>query len=182
MFNQFLLMFRFFKRFTEIMKMKSPKSRSTQESQRADQGLLTQASAKNKRLAEQMSRRSGLDASEQTVSVKNRLGAAQVPTKSRLGVAPRVSSGFRGGRGGAASRIGSTSWTRGGTRGRGGGGFQRGGMNRGGRRNFQGDRRGRGATRGGRGAMTSSKVSKEDLDTELDSYMKVGKKVDEISW
>ena len=178
----------FVNRFTEIMKMKSPKSSSRQDT-RASQSQMAQASAKNKRLAEQMSRRTGLDneQSGQAANVKSRLGVAS--PKSRLGAVPRLGRS-RGQRGGTLSRIGSPRWSSqlGGSRGRGGGGASRGGS-RGFRRNSQGGVRGnargraggRGRGRGGRGGSGQSKVSKEDLDSELDSYMNVGRK-DDLSW
>ena len=168
--------------------MKSPKSSSTQQP-RAGQAQMAQASSKNKRLAEQMSRRTGLDDSQSVpaADVKSRLGA--LPTKSRLGPVPREGRG-RGLRGGSsmASRTGPSRWSsqRGGARGRGGGGSR--GGNRGNRRNLliRGRGRGRGGRgggrgRGGRGGAMPSKVSREALDNELDSYMNVGKK-DDASW
>ena len=167
--------------------MKSPKGSSVQQI-RAGHAQTTHASAKNKRLAEQMSRRTGLDAEpqqKQAGSIKNRLGLS---TKARLGAVPRgrgrgtrASSRGRGissqrlgfsPRGGRGSRARGTRGSRGGSfRGsRGTGrGYQSGGRGRG-----RGGFRGRG--RGSRGGQAGGKPSKEALDSELDSYMSVGKK------
>eukprot|EP00112_Aurelia_sp_Birch-Aquarium-sp1_P020179 Seg514.5 transcript_id=Seg514.5/GoldUCD/mRNA.D3Y31 product="Chromatin target of PRMT1 protein" protein_id=Seg514.5/GoldUCD/D3Y31 len=175
-------------RFTDIMKMKSPKGSSVQHI-RTERAQTNQASAKNKRLAEQMSRRTGLDADpqqKQVGSIKNRLGLS---TKARLGAVPRgrgrgtrgisrgrgtssQRSGFSPTRGGRGSRARGTRGSRGGSfRGsRGTGrGYQSGGRGRG-----RGGFRGRG--RGSRGGQTGGKPSREALDSELDSYMSVGKK------
>ena len=165
------------------MKMKSPKG-STVQQIRAGHAQTTQASAKNKRLAEQMSRRTGLDAEpqqRQTGNIKNRLGLS---TKARLGVVPRGRG--RGARG--ISRAGTSNQRLGfsprggrgsrgrGTRGSRGGSFRgsRGAGRGGGRGRGRGGFRGRG--RGSRGGQTGGKPSKEALDSELDSYMSVGKK------
>eukprot|EP00794_Sanderia_malayensis_P002470 gene2470-2844_t len=88
-------------RFSDIMKMKaSPKMQVQLKSPKAEQTKLAQASAKNKRLAEQMARRStnaiepdddpsSSDATKITAtkSIKSRLGAVKkLPTKARLGI------------------------------------------------------------------------------------------------
>ena len=177
---------------------------TTAQSIRTGQAQISQASARNKRLAEQMSRRGTPTVPEPTPTpaagnIKNRLGLSTVSTKSRLGQAPRGASnrspGFTGGRGrgqmGASASRGFVARGRLPQR----GGAQRGGAQRGGAQRGQGfssrgirgagrgrQSVGRGSTRsrgrGARGGGAGSQVSRQDLDSQLDSYMNVGKKSD----
>ena len=160
------------------------------------------ASVKNRRLAAQMTKRMGIEeASLPKGTVKSRL---TIPIANRLGtkrggqVRGRGGIRTRGQRGGGVT----TRFQRGGgqTRGRGGStnrgrGTARGGRtNRGGRGALRGGRggqttRGRGrptnqqgkaGTRGGRGrgrGTNKKPLTKEQLDTELDTYMSKTKSV-----
>ena len=156
------------------------------------------ASIKNRRLAAQMTKRLGVEEAAKG-TVKSRLS---IPVTNRLGtkrggqVRGRGGVRMRGQRGGGVT----TRFQRGGgqTRGRGGlanrgRGTARGSRtNRGGRGNLRGGRggqttRGRGRptnqqgnTRGGRGrgrGINKKPLTKEQLDTELDSYMSKTKSV-----
>ena len=175
-------------RFTEMMRNKT--SASTRSMARDEMTNQARASAKNRRLAEQMSRRTGGQAvmdkieRESKIDIRDRLSKSQ-DIKSRLGTPNR---------GNVRNRLGST---RGNIRGR--GNIPRGqrgvfGNNRGrvsqrgsGRGSFRGSRsirnqsgrgrgrgRGRGfrrGNRGGRGGRGGGRFSRSDLDHELESYM-----------
>ncbi len=188
-------------RFGDIMKMRASPKQSTIKSPKTEQAILAQASAKNKRLAEQMARRSGIEpeevsTAEKPTSVKNRLGATKtIPTKARLGTpavnrlgAPR-GVGVRG-RGGNLRGANKTrgfsprgrslqnTFNRGRRQSWSGRTETRGGGGGGGRGRGAGRGAGRGGGRGGgrgAGANRVSKATREDLDKELDSYMGVKK-------
>lgn len=163
------------------------------------------ASIKNRRLAAQMTKRMGIeDTTSQRGTVKSRLS---IPIANRLGtkrggqVRGRGGVRTRGQRGGGRGGSVASRFPRGGsqTRGRGGTnsgrGTARGGrMSRGGRGALTGGRggqttRGRGrpanqqgkaGTRGGRGrgrGLNKKPPTREQLDTELDTYMSKTKSV-----
>uniref|UniRef100_A0A8D2HXS0 Chromatin target of PRMT1 n=1 Tax=Urocitellus parryii TaxID=9999 RepID=A0A8D2HXS0_UROPR len=148
-------------RFTNMLKNKQPMPVNIRASMQQQQQL---ASARNRRLAQQMENRPSVQAALKLKqkSLKQRLGKSNIQAQGAIGGRglPIIQRGLsRGGlRGGRATR----TLLRGGMslRGRGMIGRGRGG--------FGGRGRGRGR---GRGALTRPVLTKEQLDNQLDAYM-----------
>ncbi|XP_069507271.1 chromatin target of PRMT1 protein isoform X9 [Ambystoma mexicanum] len=155
-------------RFTNMLKNKQPMPvniRATMQQQQI-------ASARNRRLAQQMENRPSVQAAlKLKQSLKQRLGKSNI--QARLG--RPVGSIPRGALGGRGVTLGPRGLPRGGIRGvRGVRGLPRGGMALRGRGSMVGRGRGgfgRGRGRGrGRGAIRPA-LTREQLDNQLDAYM-----------
>ncbi|XP_069074198.1 chromatin target of PRMT1 protein isoform X3 [Pleurodeles waltl] len=156
-------------RFTNMLKNKQPMPvniRATMQQQQI-------ASARNRRLAQQMENRPSVQAAlKLKQSLKQRLGKSNI--QARLG--RPVGALPRGAIGGRGAVLGPRGLARGGVRGvRGVRGLPRGGMTLRGRGSLAGRGRGgfvgRGRGRGrGRGAVRPT-LTREQLDNQLDAYM-----------
>uniref|UniRef100_A0A3Q4HSG1 Chromatin target of PRMT1a n=1 Tax=Neolamprologus brichardi TaxID=32507 RepID=A0A3Q4HSG1_NEOBR len=148
-------------RFTNMLKNKQP----TAVSIRATMQQQHLASARNRRLAQQMENRPSVQ------SLKQRLGKSNIQARLGRPVGALMRGGPPGGRGGMRGM------NRGGLRGRGRGGVMRGALSlRGGpmRGRGRGGLRGRGGFAGRRGrgrGVGRPAVTREQLDNQLDAYM-----------
>nr|XP_044994119.1 chromatin target of PRMT1 protein isoform X5 [Jaculus jaculus] len=159
-------------RFTNMLKSKQPMPVNIRASMQQQQQL---ASARNRRLAQQMENRPSVQAALKLKqkSLKQRLGKSNI--QARLGrPIGALARGALGGRGGLP--IVQRGLPRGALRGgratrallRGGMSLRGRGMIGRGRGGFGGRGRGRGR---GRGALTRPVLTKEQLDNQLDAYM-----------
>ncbi|KAL6068742.1 hypothetical protein STEG23_029905 [Scotinomys teguina] len=157
-------------RFTNMLKNKQPMPVNIRASMQQQQQL---ASARNRRLAQQMENRPSVQAAlKLKQSLKQRLGKSNI--QARLG--RPIGALARGAIGGRGLPIIQRGLPRGGLRGgratrtllRGGMSLRGRGMIGRGRGGFGGRGRGRGR---GRGALTRPVLTKEQLDNQLDAYM-----------
>nr|KAF6315915.1 chromatin target of PRMT1 [Pipistrellus kuhlii] len=158
-------------RFTNMLKNKQPMPVNIRASMQQQQQL---ASARNRRLAQQMENRPSVQAALKLKqkSLKQRLGKSNI--QARLG--RPIGALARGAVGGRGLPMIQRGLPRGGLRGgratrtllRGGMSLRGRGMIGRGRGGFGGRGRGRGR---GRGALTRPVLTKEQLDNQLDAYM-----------